>query len=103
VFVELCTDHPLLDLELFHNRVFDSMIVAGTIGNAVYNVVIFGATIHLQQVRSLSPIQAGAVFLALSLGASVATSCDQIRRDALDDRQGMVHPGPSHDLRYPRV
>jgi EmrB/QacA subfamily drug resistance transporter len=72
VFVELHSDHPLLDLGLFRSRVFDSMIVAGTIGNAVYNVVIFSATIYLQQVRSLSPVEAGVVFLALSLGASVA-------------------------------
>jgi EmrB/QacA subfamily drug resistance transporter len=72
VVVERRSDHPLLDLSLFRLRVFDVVVAAGTIGNVVYNVVIFGSTLYLQQVRDLSPIEAGAIFLALSLGASVA-------------------------------
>jgi MFS family permease len=51
--------------------VFDVMIAAGAIGNIVYNCVIFGSTLYLQQVRGLSPVMAGVVFLALSLGASI--------------------------------
>jgi len=72
IAVESKVANPLLDLSLFGIRVFDVMIAAGAVGNIAYNVVIFGSTLYLQQVRDLSPIEAGAVFLALSLGASIA-------------------------------
>jgi len=72
VLVEAKVRFPLLDLSLFRIRVFDVMTAAGTVGNIVYNVVIFGSTLYLQQVRGLSPVMAGVVFLALSLGASTA-------------------------------
>jgi len=72
VVVEARVRYPLLDLSLFRVRVFDVMTAAGTVGNVVYNVVIFGSTLYLQQVRDLSPVMAGVVFLALSLGASIA-------------------------------
>jgi EmrB/QacA subfamily drug resistance transporter len=72
IAVERRVAFPLLDLSLFDIRVFDVMIAAGAMGNIAYNVVIFGSTLYLQQVRDLSPIMAGVVFLALSLGASIA-------------------------------
>ena len=72
VVVEARVRYPLLDLSLFRIRVFDVMISAGTVANAAYTVVIFASIVYLQQVRDLSPIEAGVVFLALSIGASIA-------------------------------
>ena len=70
--VEARVRYPLLDLSLFRIRVFDVMISAGTVANAVYTLIIFASIVYLQQVRALSPIEAGLVFLALSIGASIA-------------------------------
>jgi EmrB/QacA subfamily drug resistance transporter len=72
VVVEARVRYPLLDLTLFRIRVFDVMISSGTAANVVYTVVIFVSIVYLQQVRALSPIEAGVVFLALSIGASIA-------------------------------
>jgi EmrB/QacA subfamily drug resistance transporter len=72
VLVESRVRYPLLDLSLFKIRVFSSMIAAGSVGNAVNNIVIFASTLYLQQGRDLSPVTAGAVFLAFSLGAAIA-------------------------------
>ena len=72
VVVEARVRYPLLDLSLFRIRVFDVMISAGTVANAVYTLIIFASIVYLQQVRVLSPIEAGVVFLALSIGASIA-------------------------------
>lgn len=72
VVVERRSAHPLLDLGFFRSRVFVVVLVAGTVGNVVYNVAIFASTLELQEVRGLTPVVAGVVFLALSLGASVA-------------------------------
>lgn len=70
--VESRARHPLLDLSLFRIPTMGTLLGAGAVGNVVYNVVIFSSTLYLQQVRDLSPLEAGAVFLSLSLGASVA-------------------------------
>ena len=72
VVTEAHVRYPLLDLSLFRIRVFDVMIAGGSAGNIVYTVVIFASILYLQQVRDLSPIMAGVVFLALSFGAAAA-------------------------------
>ena len=72
VVVEARVRYPLLDLTLFRIRVFNVMISAGTVANAAYTLIIFASIVYLQQVRVLSPIEAGIVFLAMSIGASIA-------------------------------
>jgi MFS family permease len=72
VAVEGRVRHPLLDLGLLRIPTMGTMLTAGSIGNISYNVVIFGSTLYLQQVRDLDPLQAGLVFIALAVGAAVA-------------------------------
>ncbi|MER6999035.1 MFS transporter [Streptomyces sp. NPDC000410] len=56
--------HPLVDLRLFRNVPFDLVTGMGTVANMGYAVTVFVATLYLQDVRGLSPLTAGVVFLA---------------------------------------
>ncbi len=72
VAVERRVANPLLDLGLFRIPTLPTVLCAGSASNIVYNTVIFSSTLYLQQVRDLSPLQAGLVFVALAAGATVA-------------------------------
>ncbi|MEU8846734.1 MFS transporter [Streptomyces sp. NPDC048564] len=56
--------HPLIDLRLFGNAPCVLVTGAGTVTNMGYAVTVFVSTLYLQQVRGLSPLVAGVVFLA---------------------------------------
>ncbi|MFJ7072095.1 MFS transporter [Streptomyces sp. NPDC098781] len=56
--------HPLIDLSLFRNTPYVLVTGAGTVTNMGYAVTVFVSTLYLQQVRGLSPLDAGVVFLA---------------------------------------
>ncbi|MEU1002871.1 MFS transporter [Streptomyces tibetensis] len=56
--------HPLVDFRLFRNIRFDLVTVMGSVANMGYAVTVFLATLQLQQVRGLSAILSGTVFLA---------------------------------------
>lgn len=56
--------HPLIDLRLFRNTPYVLVTGAGTVTNMGYAVTVFVSTLYLQQVRGLSPLVAGVVFLA---------------------------------------
>jgi EmrB/QacA subfamily drug resistance transporter len=62
---------PLVDLSLFRSRPFDLVVAGCTIANVAFVVMVYTATIYLQQVRGLSPLVAGVVFLAPSIGAGL--------------------------------
>jgi Na+/melibiose symporter-like transporter len=62
---------PLVELSLFRNRPFDLVVAGCTVANITFAVMIYGATIYLQEVRGLSPIVAGLVFLAPAIGAAL--------------------------------
>ncbi|WP_411102827.1 MFS transporter [Streptomyces sp. cmx-4-9] len=70
--VERRTAEPLLDLGLLRNGPFVVVTLAGSLSNIVYCVVAVLSALYLQQVRGLSPLEAGLVFLALSVGAGAA-------------------------------
>ncbi|WP_167536452.1 MFS transporter [Streptomyces ficellus] len=59
--------HPLVDFRLFRNVRFDLVTVMGSVCNMGYAVTVFLATLQLQQVRGLSALLAGTVFLAPAL------------------------------------
>ncbi|MDZ5077056.1 MFS transporter [Nesterenkonia sp. HG001] len=82
------TVHPLLDLSLFHSRVFSGLLV-------VLFLVMLGTMFvdmlmaqHLQMVRGLSPWEAGLVLLAPAVAATVGTAAAP-----LADRGGPVVGG----------
>ncbi|MGF0177098.1 MFS transporter [Streptomyces sp. Marseille-Q5077] len=56
--------HPLIDLRLFRNTPYVLVTGTGTVTNMGYAVTVFVSTLYLQQVRGLSPLVAGVVFLA---------------------------------------
>ncbi|MFF8941695.1 MFS transporter [Streptomyces sp. NPDC014864] len=59
--------HPLVDFRLFRNVPFDLVTVMGAVCNMGYVVTVFLATLQLQQVRGLSALAAGTVFLVPAL------------------------------------
>jgi EmrB/QacA subfamily drug resistance transporter len=72
VAIERRVRFPLVDLALFRNRPYVVITLMGTVGNVVFVTTTFCSALYLQQVRGLSPIAAGAVFLAASVATSVA-------------------------------
>jgi EmrB/QacA subfamily drug resistance transporter len=72
VTIERRVSFPLVDLDLFRNRPYVVVTLMGTVGNVVFVTTTFCSALYLQQVRGLSPIAAGAVFLAASVATSVA-------------------------------
>ncbi|AKK30391.1 MFS transporter [Mycobacterium sp. EPa45] len=71
VFAERRTRWPLLDLSLLSNARFVVLVAAGTVANIAYAVTVFLSTLNLQQVRGLSPLAAGLMFLGPSAGAAL--------------------------------
>jgi len=62
---------PLVELSLFRNRPFDLVVAGCTVANIAFAVMVYSATIYLQEVRGLSPLVAGVVFLAPAFGAAL--------------------------------
>ena len=73
VAVEARVRSPLIDLALFRNRAFDSVVLAGSLSNVVFCFVAVFSALYLQQARGMSPFNSGLVFLALSAGAGSAS------------------------------
>jgi EmrB/QacA subfamily drug resistance transporter len=72
VMVEARVRNPLVDLALFRNRPFVVVTAAGMVANSAFVIAIFATTLYLQQVRDLSPVEAGLVFLAPSVALAFA-------------------------------
>jgi EmrB/QacA subfamily drug resistance transporter len=72
VLTELRVAEPLVDLRLFKRRAYAVIVASGSVANGAYCVVIFGATLYLQDVRDLSPSRSAVAFLAMAVGAAAA-------------------------------
>jgi EmrB/QacA subfamily drug resistance transporter len=73
VAIESTTERPLIDLALLRRAAFSAVLVAAFILSlAAFSYLTF-TSLWLQSVRSMSPIQAGAAFLPLSLAALVTS------------------------------
>jgi len=59
--------HPLLDRRLFGGYRYRAVATTAFVGNAAFAVVSFFASLYLQQVQDLDPVEAGAVFLAMTV------------------------------------
>lgn len=62
---------PLVDLTLLSNSRFLVLVAAGTVANVAYAVTVFLSTLNLQQVRGLTPLAAGLMFLGPSAGGAL--------------------------------
>jgi EmrB/QacA subfamily drug resistance transporter len=71
IVVERRVTEPLLDLALFRIRTFSLMVVTGAAGNFAALATIFLVTTLLQDVRGLSPTEAGLAFLSFSVPFAV--------------------------------
>src|SRR5436305_7036187 len=71
VAIERRVRFPLVELSLFRNTPYVVITLAGMVSNIAFCVTTFAVTIYLQQVRGLSPILAGVVFLAPSLSLAI--------------------------------
>jgi MFS family permease len=73
VLIEKRVSVPFIDLELFSNRPFVAVTMAGSISNVTFAVVAVITALYLQNARGYSPLDSGFVFLALSAGVGAAT------------------------------
>ncbi|HEX3316393.1 MAG TPA: MFS transporter [Solirubrobacteraceae bacterium] len=67
LFIETRVRFALVDLDLFRNLPYVLVTAAGAVGNTAFCLTLFLSTIYLQQVRGLSPLMAGVVFLGPAL------------------------------------
>ena len=58
---------PLLDRRLFEQGRYTAIAITAFVGNAAFAVVAFFASLYLQQVLDLDAVEAGAVFLAMTI------------------------------------
>jgi len=72
VLVERRTRTPLIDLPAFRRPAFVMVAASGCLSNFLWALSVFVATLWLQQVKGLSPLEAGAAFLAMSAGVAGA-------------------------------
>ena len=73
VIIEGRVKSPLVSLDLFRNRAFDAVVIAGSRSNVVFCFVAVFSALYLQGARGMSPFESGLVFLALSAGAGSAS------------------------------
>ena len=72
VLAEARARFPLIDLSLFRNLPYVVVTLLGMVANVAFVTTTFSAAIYLQQVRDLSPIEAGAIYLAASVTTAIA-------------------------------
>ena len=71
VFLEHRVRAPLVPPALLGNRPLMVMSAAGLAGNFTFALAVFCVTLFLQQVRGVSVMVAGVLFLPLSIGAAI--------------------------------
>lgn len=72
VAVELKVANPLIDLPTFRSPAFVMVALSGCLSNFLWGLSVFVATLWLQEVKDLSPLESGLAFLAMSAGVAVA-------------------------------
>lgn len=71
VFWESRSPWPILPPQLWRNQRFTALVIAATIANTGLCVMIFLATLYLQETRGLSGLTAGLLFIPAAVGLSV--------------------------------
>ncbi|MFC6705507.1 MFS transporter [Flexivirga alba] len=72
--VESRIKHPMLDLSLLRNRVFAGCLIAGFVLSAAAFAYLTYASIWMQSVRGMSPVEAGLATLPLAVAAFVTSA-----------------------------
>lgn len=72
VVIEMRVANPLIDLPTFRSPAFVMVTLSGCLSNFLWALSVFVATLWLQEVKDLSPLESGLAFLAMSVGVAVA-------------------------------
>ena len=72
VLLERRVESPLVDLPTFRSHGFVMVTVSGFLSNFLWALSVFVATLWLQDVKGLSPLESGLAFLAMSAGVACA-------------------------------
>ncbi len=72
VALERRVDSPLVDLPTFRSHPFVMVTLSGFLSNFLWALSVFVATVWLQDVKDLSPLESGLAFLAMSAGVAIA-------------------------------
>ena len=72
VLLERRVESPLVDLPTFRSQGFVMVTVSGFLSNFLWALSVFVATLWLQDVKGLSPLESGLAFLAMSAGVACA-------------------------------
>jgi predicted MFS family arabinose efflux permease len=72
VVIELRAANPLIDLPTFRSPAFVMVTLSGFMSNFLWALAVFVATLWLQEVEDLSPLESGLAFLAMSVGVAAA-------------------------------
>jgi EmrB/QacA subfamily drug resistance transporter len=72
VVIELRAANPLIDLPTFRSPAFVMVTLSGFLSNFLWALAVFVATLWLQEVEDLSPLESGLAFLAMSVGVAAA-------------------------------
>ena len=70
-FIQHHVANPLVEPAVLHSRPFGLITAGGALSNFCWALLAFVATLYLQEVRGLSPLEAGFAFLALSAGTAL--------------------------------
>jgi EmrB/QacA subfamily drug resistance transporter len=72
VWLERRVESPLVDLPTFRSHPFVMVTLSGFLSNFLWALSVFVATVWLQDVKDLSPLESGLSFLAMSAGVALA-------------------------------
>lgn len=74
LLIESRLKHPMLDLSLLRNRVFAGCLIAGFVLSAAAFAYLTYASIWMQSIRDMSPVEAGLATLPLAIAAFVVSA-----------------------------
>jgi EmrB/QacA subfamily drug resistance transporter len=83
---ERSSDHPILDLSLFKNRIFAASNLAATFFYLSMFIMVFLAPFYLQRLRGLSPTASGLMMLPMSISLMIAAPLGGALSDRFDSR-----------------
>lgn len=71
VLLERHVENPLVDLPTFRSHAFVMVTASGFLSNFLWALSVFVATVWLQDVKDLSPLESGLSFLSMSAGVAL--------------------------------
>jgi EmrB/QacA subfamily drug resistance transporter len=86
VLYERRCKYPMLNLDLFNNRVFAASNVALLFNFMAQFILVFLAPFYLENIRSFTPFNAGLLYMPMPLAAMVAAPISGMISDRFDSR-----------------